>query len=84
MLAGIRQKTMVNKAGKIEISAAELPYGTMVEVIVLVDLEEQIADSEPDETTYLLSTPANRQRLENALRELEERTNYIYVNPQEL
>ncbi len=80
MLTGIRQKAMVNKAGKIEISAAEIPHGTWVEVIVLVDMEEP----DLDETSYLLSTPANRQRLQNALRQLENRADYIYVDPAEL
>jgi antitoxin YefM len=82
MLTGIRQKAMVNKARMIEISAADLPRGTWVEVIVLVDLDEPdepideityTDDPDHDETAYLLSNPANRQRLQNALRQLENR-----------
>lgn len=48
MLTGIKQKSTVGKNGKIELPTTELPEGTVVEVIVLV--EQGI---EEDETTYL-------------------------------
>jgi antitoxin YefM len=46
MLSGIKQKAIVGKNGKIELSATELPEGTVVEVIVLVE-----TPTEEDETT---------------------------------
>jgi antitoxin YefM len=46
MLSGIKQKTIVGKDGKIELSTTELPEGTVVEVIVLVEQQ-----TKEDETT---------------------------------
>ncbi|WP_191758613.1 hypothetical protein [Komarekiella delphini-convector] len=51
MLSGMKQKAIVGKNGKIELSATELPEGTVVEVIVLVE-----PLNEEDETTYLLKS----------------------------
>jgi len=73
MINGIRQKTLVKEGGKIEISSAELPIGTLVEVIVLVD-------HQPDTTDYLLSTEANRQHLSQALEDLANPSRYVYVD----
>ena len=41
MLTGIKQRAIVGEGGRIEIAASELPSGTVVEVIVLVEPEEQ-------------------------------------------
>lgn len=78
MITGIRQKTVVGEGGKIELSTPELPSGTRVEVIVLMDAEGQ------DTTEYLLSTEANRNHLLHAVRELDDPAGYIYVDPAEL
>ena len=48
MLSGIKQKAVVNKEGKVELSVPELPEGTVVEIILLVD-----PTTEEDETAYL-------------------------------
>lgn len=37
MIKGIRQKTIVKPGGAIELACADLPVGTSVEVIVLID-----------------------------------------------
>ncbi|MFM6277722.1 MAG: hypothetical protein ACKN9K_05235, partial [Dolichospermum sp.] len=58
MLSGIKQKAIVGKNGKIELSTTELPAGTVVEVIILVE-----SPIEEDETTYLLKSEANKQHL---------------------
>ncbi len=39
MITGIREKTIVKENGMVEISALDLPIGTEVEVIVLVEEE---------------------------------------------
>ncbi|HSK74247.1 MAG TPA: hypothetical protein VK892_21285 [Pyrinomonadaceae bacterium] len=78
MIAGIREKTIVKEGGKVEISAPDLPVGTEVEVIVLVEEEEQ------DTTEYLLSTEANRKHLEEVLEQLKQPENFIYVDMDEL
>jgi antitoxin YefM len=78
MITGIRQKTVVGEGGKIEIVSPELPGGTLVEVIVLVEPVEQ------DTTEYLLSTEANRNHLLQALQDLEKPDSYIYVDPADL
>jgi antitoxin YefM len=71
MLTGIRQRTRVTEGGRIEIPFSELPSGTLVEVIVLV---------EQDTTEYLLSTEANRTHLREALRDLDDPSSYHYVS----
>ncbi len=78
MITGIRQKTVVGEGGKIEFVSPELPSGTLVEVIVLVEPEEQ------DATEYLLSTEANRNHLLTALQDLDAPSRYIYRDPAEL
>ena len=78
MITGIRQKMIVGEGGKIEFVSPELPSGTLVEVIVLVEPEEQ------DATEYLLSTEANRNHLLKALQDLDDPSCYIYQDSTEL
>jgi len=72
MFSTIRKNYVVGKEGKFEVQA-ELPEGTKIEVIILVE--------EQDETNYLLSTEANHKHLLNAIEELEKTENYIYSDP---
>jgi len=74
MLTEIREKTVVNEDGMVQIRALDLPIGTKVEVVVTVDIEEM------DTTEYLLSTEANRKHLEEALEELKHPENFIRVD----
>jgi antitoxin YefM len=74
MQSRIKQKAIVGKDGKIELSTTELPEGTIVEVIVLVE-----QPTEEDETTYLLKSEANKKHLLRALKNVEE-GNIIYVD----
>ena len=78
MLTGIREKTVVKENGTVEISAPDLAVGTEVEVIVLVE------EKEMDTTEYLLSTEANREHLERAMRDAEDPTKRIYVDVDKL
>ncbi len=78
MLTGIREKTIVKENGMVEISAPDLPVGTRVEVIVLIEKEEM------DTTEYLLSTEANRKHLERAMRDAEDPKKRIYVDIENL
>lgn len=55
MFSGIKQKAIVGKNGKIELSATELAEGTVVEVIVLIE-----PPTEEDETNYLMKSEANK------------------------
>ena len=77
MITEIREKTVVRRGGKIEISRTELTEGRKVEVIVLVD-------EEMDTTEYLLSTEANRKYLEEALEELKQPEKFISVDVENL
>lgn len=77
MITGIKQRAVVGKNGKIEISAAELIEGTVVEIIVLVE------SPQPDETEYLLSTEANRTKLLQALERAEDSENLVVITPEE-
>lgn len=74
MLNGIKQKVLVGKDGKIELSTTELPEGTVVEVIVLVE-----SPTEEDETNYLLKSETNKKHLLKALENVE-KGNLIYVD----
>ncbi|MFN6540938.1 MAG: hypothetical protein RM021_031980 [Nostoc sp. EkiNYC01] len=74
MLSRIKQKAIVGKNGKIELSKTELPEGTVVEVIVLVD-----SPTEEDETNYLLKSKANKNYLLKALGNVAA-GNIIYVD----
>ena len=62
------------KNGKLDLPFLDLPEGTVVEAILLVD------QSELDETSYLLSSDANRRNLIAGLEELQKPQNYIYVD----
>jgi antitoxin YefM len=70
----IKYRTTV-KNGKLDLPLLDLPEGTVVEAILLVD------QSELDETSYLLSSDANRRNLTAGLEELQKPRNYIYVDP---
>jgi len=58
MVNTIRQKAIVGKNGKIEISQSQFKEGASVEVIILNDSVEI-----EDETTYLLKSEANKKQL---------------------
>lgn len=77
MVTGIRERTIIRQGGKIELSEIDLPEGTEVEVIVLVD-------DEIDTTEYLLSSKANREYLEEALEELKHPEKFIRVDVETL
>ena len=74
MIAGIRQRVVVQHGGRIEIDSSELMEGTVVEVIAFVDPVEQ------DTTDYLFSSEANRRHLLKALAELGNHSQYHYVD----
>jgi antitoxin YefM len=74
MVSAIRQYAVVDKQGKIELSA-DLPQGTKVEIIILVE--------EEDETEYLLSNPANRQYLMQAISNVDNNTNLVTISAEE-
>jgi len=74
MFSGIKQKAIVGKNGKIELSATKLPEGTVVEVIVLVE-----PPTEEDETTYLMKSEANKKHLLKAIENVD-KGNLIYVD----
>ncbi|WP_318781226.1 type II toxin-antitoxin system Phd/YefM family antitoxin [Amazonocrinis nigriterrae] len=70
----MKQKPIVGKDGKIELSTTELPEGTVVEVIMLIE-----PLTEEDETTYLLKSKSNKKHLLKAVENVEKR-NLIYVD----
>ncbi len=74
MLSGIKQKAIVGRDGKIELSITEFEEGTVVEVIVFA--EPQI---EEDATTYLFKSEANKKRLLEAIENVK-KGNLIYVD----
>ncbi len=77
MITGIKQKALVGKNGKVELFAPELPEGTLVEIIMLVESEIE------DETTYLLKSKANKKHLMEAIENVKQ-GNLIEVDLNEL
>jgi antitoxin YefM len=77
MIHGIRQKAVVGQGGRIEILSPELPGGSIVEVIILIEPVEQ------DTTEYLLSTEANRNHLLQAIENIEKGENLTVITPEE-
>ena len=81
MLNGIKQRGVVSKDGKIEIQIPELPEGTIVEVIVLVEkeiIESDCSSQIPQDTTeYLLSNESNRRHLMTGIENIENNTNLV-------
>jgi antitoxin YefM len=77
MINGIKQRSIVGKDGRIEIASSELPEGTTVEIIVLVE------PPEPDETEYLLADPLNRQRLLEAIESAKNPENLVVISAEE-
>lgn len=77
MLTGIKQQAIVGKDGKIEIQTSDIPEGTAVEIIVLVEQVEQ------DTTEYLLSTEANRLQLLEAIARTEIVDDLVVIAPEE-
>ena len=73
MITAIKERARVKENGTVEISAPDLPVGTAVEVIVLVE-------EEMDTTEYLLSTEANREHLMEALEQVNHPENFIYID----
>ena len=73
MITAIKERVRVKENGTVEISAPDLPVGTAVEVIVLVE-------EEMDTTEYLLSTEANREYLMDALEQANHPENFIYID----
>jgi antitoxin YefM len=83
MLNGIKQKTIVGKNGRVELPTTELEEGTIVEVIILVEQVKPVKHIvSENETTYLLSSEANKNRLLNAIENVE-KGNIIYVDVDE-
>jgi antitoxin YefM len=76
--SNLAESRVVGEGGKVEVLSPELPDGTLVDVIILVEPVEQ------DTTEYLLSAAANRRHLLQALQDLERPSSYIYVNPADL
>ena len=74
----LKYKTII-KDGQLDLPSLDLPEGTVVEAILLIQ-----EPTEMDETDYLLSTEANRQNLKEALESLKNPDNYIYVDPAKL
>jgi antitoxin YefM len=73
MVSAIKQNAIVGESGKIEIHS-DLPAGTNVEIVVLV---------EQDETDYLMSNSANYQRLTEAMKNIESRDNLVTFTSEE-
>lgn len=75
MINTIREWTTVRNGGRIEVSSSELVDGSEVEVLILVGEDK----GEMDETEYLMSNEANRERLLNSIKQAEEHPELLRV-----
>jgi antitoxin YefM len=67
-----------------QINADELDQKILESIKALFkDKEIEIVVSERDETAYLLRSPANRESLVNAVRDVEENRNIIVPNQEQ-
>lgn len=73
MITSIRERTTVKNGGRVEVYASGLDDGTEVEVLIFLA-------GEMDETEYLLSTEANRERLLKAARNLDDKERRISID----
>jgi hypothetical protein len=62
MLNGLRQTTVVKPGGVIEVQSAELPVGTTVDVIVLINSEANL-DGAPAKPHHPLSGLSREERI---------------------
>ena len=76
MINAIRERLTVTTPGQLTISSPELEQGADVEVLILLENGQE----EMDETDYLLSTEANRERMYEALEELNNPKNFILLD----
>lgn len=76
----LKYKTTI-KDGQLDLPPLDLPEGTIVEAILLINKNISI---DQDETEYLLSTEANRQHLLKALQSLNNPQDYVYIDPSSL
>lgn len=74
----LKYQTII-KNGQLNLPTLNLPEGTVVEAILLIQQPTAM-----DETEYLLSTSANRQHLQEAIESLKNPENYIYVDTAKL
>lgn len=79
MITEIRERIVVMPGGRIEIPASPFDEGVEVDVVV----RRKDAVEEMDETDYLLSTEANRKRMEDGLEELKHPESFIPLNMDE-
>jgi antitoxin YefM len=77
MIDTIKQQSIVGKDGRIEIASSQLPEGTKVDVIVLVESLEK------NETEYLLSSAANRTQLLRAIEQSKDPANQVVISLEE-
>ena len=70
MITAIKEKSAIH-GGRIALEPLDYPDGPKVGVIVLVEEDEM------DATDYLLSTEANRERMEQVLDESQHTENFI-------
>ena len=78
MINTIRERVTVKKGGKLEISSPELVDGREVEVLILLETDDTM-----DETEYLLSTDENRKRMYESLEELKHPEKFLPLNIEE-
>jgi hypothetical protein len=75
MITALKQYTTVKKGGLIELYVSDLSEGTEIEIAaVLSDV-----NAERDDTTYLLSNPATRERILRSLENIEQGQNLMEI-----
>ena len=75
----IREFLTVETTGSVTVTSPELTEGSKVQVLIVFENGWE----EMDETDYLLSTEANKERMDEAVEELKHPDNFVPIDMEE-
>ena len=77
MTTAVQKKLVLDSNQLVTLRLDEFPPGTSLRIVIL----EEESDADLDTTEYLLSNPAYKQRLLNAIEESHDASKLVEVDP---